>query len=73
MPDRRVKVGKTYEFQPVLFDRMSPPAGCEVAEGQRVKVVNQYGCPKANTMGMCYIETMEGEFAGMVCTNSLVG
>lgn len=69
----KVRVGSRYEYHPVLFDRLEPPAALEVKDGQVVTVIDLYGCPKANTMGMCYISldgTKEG-FAGMVCTNSL--
>ena len=69
MQHRRVKVGKSYVFRPVLFDVSNPPFGA--VPGDVVTVVNLHGCPKANTMGMCHI-AKDGEFAGMVCTNSLV-
>jgi hypothetical protein len=66
----KVHVGKTYKFQPVMFDVLNP---CQATAGQLVKVVNLHGCPKANTMGMCYIATVEdGAFLGMVMTSSLI-
>jgi len=65
---KKVKAGKTYVYEPVLFDVLNPPFGVE--PGDIVKVVNLPGCPRANTMGMCHVEK-DGEFAGMVCTNSL--
>ena len=78
MANKRVRVGSVYHFHPVLFDKMSPPTGGTVAIGEKVRVVNQHGCPPANTMGMCYIERADdtpngkaGDFLGMVCTNSL--
>ena len=37
-----------------------------------VRVVNLPSCPKANTMGHAHVEHLGGEFAGLVCTNSLV-
>jgi len=52
-----------------MFDKLSPPFGAK--EGDTVKVVNLPGCPKANTMGMCHINDINGKFAGHVCTNSL--
>jgi hypothetical protein len=74
MTHRKVRAGSLYTFHPVMFDRLNPPhAG--IAEGEVCRVVNLYGCPKANTMGMCHVETQTipgvWEFAGMVCTNSL--
>lgn len=71
---KRVRVGSKYHFVPVAMDRCgsSPsPAMGVVPIGAEVKVVNQRGCPPANTMGMCYIE-YQGEFVGMVCCNSLL-
>jgi hypothetical protein len=65
---KKVRVGSKYIYEPVPFDMSNPPFGCE--KGDEVKVVNLHGCPKANTMGMCYVEK-GGKFAGMVCTNSL--
>lgn len=65
----RVRVNSTYTYRPVLFDVCNPPFG--VSPGDKVKVVNLHGCPRANTMGMCHVEK-DGTFAGMVMTNSLV-
>jgi len=39
--------------------------------GTVVRVCNPYGCPPPNTMGHCYIETLEGKFIGLVSTASL--
>ena len=70
MANRKVRVKSKYFYYPVMWDVLNPPFG-NVSEGQAVRVVNKAGCPKANTMGMCYIESLTGEFLGMVCTNSL--
>jgi len=67
----KVRVGKVYKFTPVLWDQFNCDEYTLEQAGNPVRVVNKYGCPKANTMGMCYIESLEGEFIGMVCTNSL--
>ena len=68
--NRKVRVGSKYKYEPVPLDRfISPPIG-DLKEGDIVTVVNKYGCPKANTMGQCYVEK-DGVFMGMVCTNSL--
>lgn len=69
----RVRNKSFYYFYPVLMDRCSPCYGLSrglVSEGDKVQVVNQHGCPPANTMGHCYIEK-DGHFLGLVCTNSL--
>ena len=68
--NRKVRVGSKYIFHPVMFDKINPPFGY-LKDGSLVKVVNKFGCPPANTMGMCYVE-LNGVFAGMVCTNSLI-
>jgi hypothetical protein len=70
---KKVKVGKSYRFNPVPFDMFNPPIGVKdgnLRSGDVVRVVNKFGCPKANTMGMCYIEKGK-TFMGMVMTNSL--
>lgn len=64
-----VKVNRFYTFNPVPFDQIFEKA--TAAPGQMVKVINLPGAPKANTMGQCYIESVEGDFLGMVSTNSL--
>ncbi len=71
----RVRAGAKYRFDPVPLDQINPPHGVTsglIAAGDMVRVVNLSGCPKANTMGHCHIQTMAGEFAGLVCTNSLI-
>ena len=53
----KVRVGSFYYYSGRRFE-----VACQV--------VNLPGCPKANTMGHCYVEK-QGRFAGMVHTNSL--
>lgn len=70
---KRVRVGVTYVYRPCLMDKIDPPYGVTkglLREGDAVTVTNLPGCPKANTMGMCFV-TRKGEFAGLVCTGSL--
>lgn len=71
----RVRAGAIYNYDPVLIDKIDPPYGVQVGileSGHSVRVVNLPGCPKANTMGHCHIETVAtGDFLGLVCTNSL--
>jgi hypothetical protein len=62
----RVRVNSLYRFHPALIDRNVP---CE--DGSIVRVINMPGCPKANTMGHCYIEHLGGEFIQLVCCGSL--
>lgn len=81
----KVRAGSVYFYDPVPMDRISPPYGVQAGllkPGDRVRVVNLPGCPKAGTMGMCHIETENrakkdrqgrpvGEFLGLVACNSL--
>ena len=66
----KVRVGSIYIFNPVAIDRFDPTT--DLKYGEHVKVVNKYGCPKANTMGHCYVNRLNGKFAGLVHCNSLV-
>ncbi len=65
---RKVRAGSTYEYQPVMMDVYDPKT--PLKPGDKVKVVNLRGCPSPNTMGHCHVEH-NGQFAGLVCTNSL--
>jgi hypothetical protein len=68
--NRRVRVNNLYRFEPVLLDRID--ARTNLKSGAIVRVVNLPGCPKANTMGHAHIADPDGNFIGLVCTNSLV-
>lgn len=78
MATKRVRAGQMFYFVPVLLDRVNPPHN--VQEGDKVKVVNLPGCPKANTMGHCHVDVIMrangvcvlDTFGGLVCTNSLL-
>jgi hypothetical protein len=50
------------------MDRCDPKT--DLKEGDKVTVKNLPGCPKANTMGHCYV-FVGTQFKGMVCCNSL--
>ncbi len=49
----------------------NPTAIANLKPGQVVRVYNVHGCPKANTMGHCYVQDEAGTFLGLVHTNSL--
>lgn len=69
---RKVRAGAIYTFRPVPMDIWdSRIYKGIVRDGDKVRVVNLPGCPPANTMGHAHIETLAGEFAGLVLTNSL--
>ena len=71
---KRVRAGCKYRYHPGVWDSFDPPYGVEkgiLQAGDLVRVVNLPGCPKANTMGHCHVNTLDGEFAGLVQVSSL--
>ena len=69
----RVQAGRIYVYRPVGMDLWDSRIYADrVHPGDEVTVVNLCGCPKANTMGHCHINTLDGQFAGLVLTNSLI-
>jgi hypothetical protein len=69
----KVQAGRTYVYRPVGMDLWdSRVYNGAVHPGDYCRVVNLHGCPRANTMGHCHINTMDDKFAGLVLTNSLV-
>lgn len=66
----KVKAGSLYYYQPNVFDRFDARTNLQC--GDRVRVVNLPGCPKANTMCHCHVEDpVTGKFIGLVMTASL--
>jgi hypothetical protein len=65
----RVRVNSLYVYDPVPLDLIHRCAHAK--KGDTVRVINLRGAPKANTMGQCHIQSVDGEFLGMVSTNSL--
>jgi hypothetical protein len=66
----KVRKGGIYTFRACgwdLFDRKqnTPP------DGTRVRVCTPHGCPPPNTMGHCFVETLDGQFIGLVSAASL--
>jgi hypothetical protein len=71
---RHVNTKRIYVFDPVPMDRFDAPYGVRegiLKTGDKVRVVALPGCPRPNTMGHAHIKTLDGKFAGLVCTNSL--
>ncbi len=62
-------VGRLYVYRPSLLDIFD--SKCDAKPGDIVRVVNLAGCPRANSMGHCYVEDESGKFLGLVMTNSL--
>ena len=70
MANQRVRVNSVYTYDPNILDICDGRTG--LRKGDVVRVINVHGCPKANTMGHCYVgDVKTGKFIGMVCTNSL--
>jgi hypothetical protein len=66
----KVRVGTKYLFDPNMMDMIDGKT--TLKKGDIVKVINVHGCPKANTMGQCYVGHPDtGDFIGMVACNSL--
>jgi hypothetical protein len=68
---RTPRVGTVHTLKPVgLFDLMDSRVMAH--EGEQVKVVQPFGCPKNGTMGHLYVERADtGEFIGLVLVSSL--
>ena len=70
MTTRKVRVGKVYEYQPVMLDVVD--GRTPLKAGDWVKVIRVPGCPPPGTMGHCHVGNLEsGKFIGLVCCNSL--
>lgn len=70
----KVRVNSVYSFSPTWLDAASRP-GTIFHEGDRVRVVNLYGCPPANTMGHCYVipaDAMKDSRGNYTCAFALV-
>lgn len=67
----RVKANAHYIYHANLLDVCD--GRTNLKNGEEVKVINMHGCPKANTMGQCYVVRANDvdTFVGMVSTNSL--
>jgi len=66
----RVKANAVYVFQASFWDIVLRESYTP-ANGELVRVVNLPGCPRANTMGHCHVQSLAGEFIGLVSCNSL--
>ena len=69
----RVRANSTYTFHANGWDRFTPLHNGYLTDGDLVRVINLYGCPKANTMGQCYVRKVSdaSQSFAMVSTGSL--
>ena len=65
----RVRVNAHYIYSPNLLDRIDGRTSLQ--DGEEVIVTNLPGAPKANTLGHCHVNRLDGSFAGLVHCNSL--
>lgn len=66
----KVRAGSIYAYRANSWDRFDSRT-C-LRNGELVRVVNMHGCPKANTMGHCHVQRLDGQFIGLVCTASML-
>lgn len=55
---------KVYVLSPVGLDAWDPRV--LPFRGLHVRKTQPHGCPRNGTMGHCYVETVGGEFIGLV-------
>lgn len=74
LEEKKIKdAARKFSYQPVLFDRMNPPAGRELQPGDLVVKIQPNGTLPNGTMGMTYVgDPVTGEFIGLVMLASLV-
>lgn len=66
----KVRAGSWYAYDAQSWDRFD--ARTTLQRGEAVQVVNLRGCPPCNTMGHAHVNRVDGSFAGLVCTASLI-
>lgn len=66
----KVRKNGVYTFRAAGWDRFDRRANTP-ADGTKVRVCTPHGCPPPNAMGHCFVETLAGEFIGLVATASL--
>lgn len=61
---------QVFKYDPVMFDRFHTRQ-VPLEEGTLVRKTQPHGAPRNGTMGMCYVEGLDGIFYGLVMLNSL--
>ena len=64
-----MRKGTVCRYDPALLDRIDGRTGLQ--PGAIVRVCHPYGCPKPGTMGHAHVETLDGDFIGLVQCASL--
>ena len=68
----KVRANSVYTFRRAGWDLLLRDASVNLQDGEKVRVVNLPGCCPCNTMGHAHVERLDGSFAGLVATASLV-
>lgn len=66
----KVRKGGVYRFEACGWDVYDRKPNTP-ENGTMVRVCTPHGCPAPNTMGHCFVESLEGKFIGLVSCNSL--
>jgi hypothetical protein len=65
----KVRVGQTYIYSPNMLDKID--ARTNLQDGETVRVIQPFGCPRNGTMGHTFVQRMDGTWGGLVHCNSL--
>jgi len=67
---KRIRLGGLYQFKPTGLDLVCSNTS-SLPYGTRLRVIQPRNTPANGTMGMCYTETLAGQFIGLVNIASL--
>ena len=65
----KVRVGQTYIYIPNMLDKID--VRTDLQDGETVRVIQPFGCPRNGTMGHTFVQRMDGTWGGLVHCNSL--
>jgi hypothetical protein len=65
----KVRVGQTYIYIPNMLDKID--GRTDLQDGETVRVIQPFGCPRNGTMGHTFVQRMDGTWGGLVHCNSL--
>jgi hypothetical protein len=65
----KVRVGQTYIYIPNMLDKID--GSTDLQDGETVRVIQPFGCPRNGTMGHTFVQRMDGTWGGLVHCNSL--
>ena len=67
----RVRKGGTYVYTREHSLWEMTDATHDTPSGTEVRVIHPHGCPPPNTMGHAHVESLDGQFIGLVDTRAL--